>query len=482
MARKASITLENLMELGPVKLAQLVLGEAERDAAFRKRVSTALAAKKGPESVAKIIDRRLGALEKARSFIDWDKARAFRDDLAATVATTADELGTAAPGMAVDRLVRFIATHESVFERVDDSSGRIQDVYDQAIADAGALTSNLPQDDKALLPEKIMAALGDTSHGYLVDAARAVIEHLPADVLRNWEAELARLQEDQEAEDRRSKDRYIFSSSRQYHDIRQIIADNLGDLDGLIALEENKHPNPQDTIGIAERLLEAGRLEEALDWVRRHQSGGLKVMAVADLADGLKPRLVSSSRRTSLEATILDALGQKNEALSLRWSAFETALDADMLREYVNALPDFEEFDALDRAFGHVLSSDRIYSALAFFMEWPRLDLAAKKVLAHRGKWDGGQYDLLPSAADHLLQDHALAATILYRALIDDILDRARSKAYPHAVRYLKKLDALAAASDTDATCVEGVVTHVDYRAGLQKKHGRKMSFWARVN
>ncbi|QPB19257.1 hypothetical protein ISN39_16995 [Rhizobium sp. 007] len=70
-----------------------MLDEAERDASFRKLVSAALAARKGPEAIAKLVDRRLGGLERARGFIDWDKARTFRDDLAATVVTISGELG-----------------------------------------------------------------------------------------------------------------------------------------------------------------------------------------------------------------------------------------------------------------------------------------------------------------------------------------------------------------------------------------------------
>jgi len=48
------------------------------------------------------------------------------------------------------------------------------------------------------------------------------------------------------------------------------------------------------------------------------------------------------------------------------------------------------------------------------------------------------------AAAETLEPDHPAAATILYRALLDDIPDRARSPAYGHAARYLQKLDALA--------------------------------------
>lgn len=70
MARKAALDIKSLTALGPDRLARLVLDEAERDPAFRKIVKAALAATGGPEAVAKLIDRRLAALEKAKSHID----------------------------------------------------------------------------------------------------------------------------------------------------------------------------------------------------------------------------------------------------------------------------------------------------------------------------------------------------------------------------------------------------------------------------
>lgn len=481
MARKPALSIETLVGLGAEKLAHLILDETERSASFRRQVSVALAGQKGPGAIVRIIDRRLGALEKARGFIEWEKARSFRADLAATVATISSELAEASPMMAIDRLLRFIASHERVFERVDDSSGHVQGVYYQAIAALGELTPKLQPDDAALLPERIMMRLSDSSHGYLVDVAQEVVGHLPKEVLRVWDADLAALQDRQEARDAKSKDRYVFSNASQYLDIRQIIVGSLGDLDGLVALEEKKHPNVQDTIGIAGRLLEAGRPKEALGWIRREKVGGLKYMSASDLADGLSPRDALSPQRTSLEAKILEALGEKEAAQSLRWSAFEMSLDVATLREHVSALPDFEEFAVLDRAFSHVLASAYIYAALGFLLEWPRLDLAAKLVIEHRGEWDGSQYYMLPPAAEALQHDHLLAAVILYRALLDDILARARSKAYSHAARYLKKLDALAARSDAETAIVGGITSHAEYRARLQKAHGRKSGFWTLV-
>lgn len=81
MACKSALSTDKLKDLGADKLAQLVLEEAERNAGFRRQVKAALAGKSGPEAIAKLIDRRLSGLARAKSFIEWDKARAFADDL-----------------------------------------------------------------------------------------------------------------------------------------------------------------------------------------------------------------------------------------------------------------------------------------------------------------------------------------------------------------------------------------------------------------
>jgi hypothetical protein len=141
-----------------------------------------------------------------------------------------------------------------------------------------------------------------------------------------------------------------------------------------------------------------------------------------------------------------------------------------MLHDHVAHLPDFAEFDALDKAFAHANGFEQKYRALAFFLEWPRLDLAAKLVVDRRAEWEGRYYAPLLAAAEAVEPDHPAAATILYRALLDDILDRARSPACGHAARYLQKLDALA---EHEVAAVS-IDPHPNYRAGLAKKHGRK--------
>ncbi|UOA27137.1 DUF6880 family protein [Pseudosulfitobacter sp. DSM 107133] len=469
MARKPALSTDKLKDLGADKLAQLVLEESERNAGFRRQVKAALAAKSGPESIAKLIDRRLSGLERAKSFIEWDKARAFADDLRSLTDTITSELGPAAPALAIDRILRFIATHEQVFERVDDSSGRVQDVYYQAIHATGQLASSLPAPNADALPEKIMTALGESMHGYLADVTEAVAPHLPQDSLTRWDGDLKNAIAERQAEEAaRKSDGWFYSMTSQWAGMRQTLASARGDLDLLIALELKKKPHMQDTLGIATQLLEVGRSAEALEWVRKP---GRRTFGKAD--DGLSPE------RVNLEARILDATGDRSAAQALRWRCFEARLSADILRDYLKQLPDFEDIEAEDRAHAFTLEKSDPDVALQFFLDWPRLDLAAKLIATHPHRWNGGDWHILPKIAGLLEHDHPLAATILYRALLDSILDRARSKAYGHGAKFLGKLALLA--QEVDAIRPGTMTDHLTYVAKLKKAHPRKSGFWTRV-
>lgn len=468
MARTPALTTDKLKDLGTDKLAQLVLDEAERNAGFRRQVKAALAGKSGPSAIAKLIDRRLSGLARAKSFIEWDKSRTFADDLRSLTDTITSELGPADPALAIDRLLRFVATHEQVFERVDDSSGRIQDVYYQAITATGELTQSLSAAEADLLPEKIMIALGESTHGYLANVTDVVAPNLPQDSLARWDADLKdAIAERQVEEAAREADGWFYSMTSQWAEMRQTIALARGDLDLLVEIEAKKQPHMQDTLGIAAQLLEAGRSTAALDWVRKP---GRRAFGEAE--NDLSPA------RVSLEARILEATGDQPSAQALRWRCFEATMSADILRAHLSQLPDFEDVEAEDRAFTLAVERAEPEAALQLFLDWPRHDLAAQLIVEHPHRWDGGDWHILPKVAALLEYDHPLAATILYRALLDDILNSARSKAYGHGAKYLGKLALLA--DEADPARPNGMVDHATYLAKLKKAHARKSGFWAR--
>jgi hypothetical protein len=475
MARKLILTEEALVKLGSEKLARLVKGEALRNVAFRKLVMAALAATKGPEAVAAIIDKRLAGLDRAKSFIDWDKSKAFTADIAATLAAITGELVPADPDSAINRLIRFLASAERVFERVDDSTGRLQEVYHDAAAALPDLLGRLDETGKASIQDRLLTFAISDDYGFLSKILPNILAHLPPKAVDDWDTRLCEAERSLGPVKDERRDWKRRAKLGKIIGLRQAIADHRGDVDAFIDLETGH--GLRDTIAIAQRLCDAGRYRQALEWVRKGGRASVEFMTFDDLADEEYPIQSSDFVRTQLEIPILEKMGDRAGAQDLRWKTFETMLDAGVLRDYIARLPDFAEFDVLDKAFAHAASSTQKYCALNFFLKWPRLDLAAKLIVDRQNEWKGRDYEALVPAAEMLEADYPLATTILYRTLLNDILDRARSPAYGHAARYLAKLEVLAAHEDVSSMREP----HEIYRAAMLKKHGRKSGFWSLV-
>ena len=88
---------------------------------------------------------------------------------------------------------------------------------------------------------------------------------------------------------------------------------------------------------------------------------------------------------------------------------------------------------------------------------------------------DGGSYSTLLSIAKAFEHDKRyLAASMVYRALLDSILARAYSKAYHHGIDYLRALDSLA----PNITNWKEFPDHDTYKSSLRRSHSRKSAFW----
>ncbi|MFD1623171.1 DUF6880 family protein [Azospirillum griseum] len=114
---------------------------------------------------------------------------------------------------------------------------------------------------------------------------------------------------------------------------------------------------------------------------------------------------------------------------------------------------------------------------MTFLLEWPSLERAAQLVIDRRADWDGRHHDVLGPAAATLEERFPLAATVPYRAVINDILKRGKSPAYGQAARYLAVLEALSGLLPTDAP----IESHQDCHAALKASHGRKLGIWSLV-
>jgi hypothetical protein len=102
---------------------------------------------------------------------------------------------------------------------------------------------------------------------------------------------------------------------------------------------------------------------------------------------------------------------------------------------------------------------------------------AAATAVAQHAKLNGDLYFALVPLAEAFLAEHPLAATAVYRALLDSILQRARPKVYHHGAAYWHRLETLAPRMEAWTPLCD----QASYAARVRAEHARKHAFWREV-
>ena len=457
MARSKDISAEALAALGAQALAETLVAHAATDTAFRKKLGMMLAAAKGAGSLASEIDKRLLTIARSRSFVDWDKRKALSQELDHLRTTIATRLAEVDAPRAIELLWDFIGMGDGVLRRVGDGVGEVEEIFGAAMADLGCLSAAAGAGDRHALAHRVLSYCDRDDYG----GSDALISHMSEALGAEGRAEIAKATEaalqasplpegpqDWAAKARRR--RYAFRLA--------LLADLERNPDAFIAAIRAGDLEEAHAGDIAERLLNAGRPAEALDWLDKPQ----------------RALLTDDVVTTDLRIDALEALGRKPEAQAERWRHFERALSAAHLRAYLKRLPDFEDFEAEQKALNLAGAHSDAARALAFLIEWRALDCADRLVRKRAVDLDGRLYEVLRPAAEALDAKFPEAASLLYRRLVESMLDRGSSKQYPYAARDLKGCSDLAPRLPSPGT----IESHAHFLARLRNSHGRKYGFW----
>lgn len=479
MASDKTLNAKNLAALGAERLAELLLELSKGDAASKRQLRLELASRSGSDDVAAEIRKRLLAIAKAKSFVDWNKVRALAKDLEGQRAAIMKHVAPTRPADALDLLWRLLEMAPSIYERCDDSSGTIGDIMDEALDNLGevARAANLAPEK---LAERVFAGVCDNGYAQFDGLIEVTADALGKAGLDLLKAKFEALSLAPPARTKAGEGRVVAISSHgskyeddfaRDHHVRMVrsalteIADALGDVDGYAArFSDREQASPATAADIASRLLVVGRAQEAMDALSKAEP------------DFRRGRRWPDWEKVRIDT--LEALGRSAEAQDERWVIFERELNADYLAAYLKHLPDFDDEEAENRALAHVRTYDGFHQALAFLVNWPNQAVAhrvaADLIVERHGELDGDHYWLLTPAADVLDQRYPLGATLMLRAMIDFALEKARSKRYGHAARHLQTCEYLSKRIDDWA----GHPDHEAYLANLKLRHGRKAAFW----
>ena len=482
LAPKRALNAKNLEVLGAERLAELLMQLSTGDAAAKRRLRLALASGGSPGDVANEVRKRLAAIARSRSFVDWRGLKSLADDLDAQRQAIVESVAKANPSEALELLWRFMAAAGPIFERCDDSGGRVTRVFHDACRDLGDVAVHARVDPIALADRAYEALLAN-GYGQFDELIRVLapalgqtgLEHLKQRMLDLSNRPVARPAENGRTQIAWSSGGPIYADEMaervRVSTVRlalQEIADAQGDVDAFIAqYQEEARKMPRVAAQIARRLLSAGRIDDAwrtIEATEYHRAGTGRDWPEFDWED--------------VRIDVLEALGRSDDAQAARWGCFERSLSAGHLRAYLTRLPDFDDLEAEDRALDYAQRSSQLLQALSFLVAWPALDRAASLVLHRSGELDGDHYEILTPAADALAGKYPLAATVVLRSMIDFSLRASRSSRYKHAARHLLDCSSLASRIE-DFGIFE---PHDAYEGRLRRLHGRKSSFWSLID
>lgn len=476
--RSPALKTQALIALGPERLAELLLELAGSDPAIKRRIRLAVANATSPQDAVAQVRQRLATIARSRSFLEREQRRAVQQELTLQLEAITGPIAQAEPAAARELLWQFLELGNNVLGRCDDSSGVLGDLFRQAMAQLGRLTEAAPP-DPATLAEMVFEALCDNGYG-VFDGVSAQLK--PAfgpeglTLLKSLFEQLAEQpvpvpprQEWQQVGWGSGGPTYAHEreeSSRQWT-VKlglQEVATAMGDVDAYIAQYTPEQLRfPRIATGIARRLLAVGRPEDALAFLTR-------------VAPDRSRWPEMEWEDTQIDT--LEALARQDEAQSARWSLFSRCLRSDVLRDYLDRLPAFEDGPAEHRAIEQALAHPSVVQALCFLIHWPSsLARASELLLKRRSQLDGDHDGLLGAAAEKLSQAHPLAATIALRSMVDFTLANARSSRYGHAAHHLQSCERL---SQRIAEWGE-IPSHGAYLAAIRQNHARKSSFWKRM-
>jgi len=437
---------EKLIKLGADVLADAILKLADQEKSADRIVTRLLAE---PNENIRRYKAGLAGLKRRRSFIDWRASHDYRRKLESIL----DDLkeGDPEPCVGVELVLEFYKADSSIIERCDDSGGFIDHIFNYYAKELFVDFASRC-DDKVALVDTVLDVISEDEYGVrsvLVDCA---VEYLHEMQIRRMISHFQALAERESGDrDERRWPRLVKSLSRQIKDARfyEETVRSDGDM-----------PSGKQCVDIARVYMESGDDHTALMWLEK-----------AKEENGF-----FEADRDELLMIIHGRLGNTEEQEELAWKQFRQYRTVDRLSALLAIVGEDKRVEVLDGETGIIMSDFHLsYSDVQFLIDVGRIDDAERYLLGRAGHIDGDHYvSLTPLVKTMEKHDRFLIVSVLYRALLDSILDKKRYKAYGIGVRYLKKLDTHAEKISDWGRFEE----HTSFVERLRREHGRKSSFW----
>jgi len=401
--------------------------------------------------------RAISALKRSTRFISWSDMPEFVRKLE-NIVEDIKQIDVSAE-QRFDMICRFFETDQSSYERVDDSSDYIGDVYrvsaHAVFTECAAIVATINQ---PLIADELELLLSSNNYGVRDALLDDVVVLLDDSTNRDLVVRFS-TRSDLETDSYESVTwlGYVMTIARHLRDTKlyEITAlESVADYDQI----------PTDTkFNIASNYFNNNDFEKTKIW-----------MDAIDSNERFR-----FAEHSQLLVALHDKLGNHDDRDRIALEQFNRAPSLRALEILITTIGEKNRSAIVDAHVEKILT-DKEFSddSLAFLIDTGFLDLASDYTVRHHITINGDHYWQLPKNASHFSKSgYPLAAICIYRALLDSVLRRGKTKTYSYGVRYLIMLDQL-----SETTVMKGVVDHATYKAGIQSTHGRKHSFWSKYD
>ncbi len=439
---------QKLIDLGPDVLADALLNLAvhsdEADDLIEQLIAT-------PKENVQRFKKKLSGLKRSRRFIDWRGAASFARELEMLLQDL--KSGVDDPITGVELVAAFYEADNTIFEMCDDSSGNIGDVFrynaKELFVDYASGCA-----DKEKIADIILKVNQKDNYGIrdtLIDCAG---EYLPEEVIRTMIAMLQkRADKEKDEYGKRHHLRLIESLARQIKDAKLFEKTRIASWGNL---------STAVLIDIARVYLESGDVETAHSWLKKIPEG----------------EIFQAYERDKLLLDIYQKQGDSEKLTGLLYQKFSSYHSTDTLQALLDVIGHDKRDEVIKAELVQILASSTLRESDAeFLISIGKIDEAEGYLLGRADQLDGNHYGSLLSLAEAMeSKNRHLVTSLMYRSLLVSILERGYTKAYPHGIRYLKKLDKLAAT----VSGWKAFNHHEAFKEQIIQTHGRKRSFWSK--
>lgn len=404
-----------------------------------------------PQDLYKILNKQITSIKSSKRFIDYHESHDMACKIHRINSGIDSRLVKQSPDLAIKLCKRLIEIDGSIFGRADDSNGDISESYyaTYEILDAAFYNSDLPVDQIA---------------DYLFDIYTHDDYGVRSHILNYFNKSLKK------GADKRLETLILTNKLERYMTVNalKVIADVRNDVEYYIRIvkeynEEDKSRIPDHEIcDVAKRLNHAFRGDETIELLENLDFNDYRYAQRANLL---------------IEAYKLN--GEDDKAKEVLWECFETFLQAKDYLEYVKLLSEEERQIARNKAIELTKAQGNIAVSLRFLYDVKEYDVIDNLIFENNQKLNAYDYSLYRKLSTDLAKNGKyLAATLLRRELVNNVLTKAISKYYKYAVSDLKK----AGEFSLQVTDWHEFDDHDTFMEVIKESHKRKTAFWHQVN